>query len=255
MEIAEPDQNWPEEGNIIIQDLRATYTPNGPNVLHGIDLRIAPGTKIGICGRSGSGKSSFLLSLFRMLENMPSGSITIDDIDLATLPRSLLRERLTAIPQETLIIPGSMRENIDPLKLSNIDDINLALEKVGLASLVAIRGGIETDMSDIGLSQGELQLFAVARALLRPSKILVVDEMTSSMDHLSEERVLDLVQNEFEGSTVLAVAHRLATIVDFDMVIVLDAGRLLESGRPRELLQKPDGHFKRMWDQQESQGQ
>jgi ABC-type multidrug transport system fused ATPase/permease subunit len=82
---------------------------------------------------------------------------------------------------------------------------------------------------------------------------LVVDEMTSSMDHLSEKKVLDLVRTEFEGSTVLAVAHRLATIVDFDMVVVLDAGRVIESGQPRELLQKPDGHFRRMWDQQESQ--
>jgi ATP-binding cassette subfamily C (CFTR/MRP) protein 1 len=253
MEIADPYQNWPREGKITIQDLRATYTPDGPNVLHGIDLRIAPGAKIGICGRSGSGKSSFLLSLFRMLENMPVGSISIDNVDLATLPRSVLRERLTAVPQETLIIPGSMRENMDPLKTSNVDDINSALEKVGLASLVADRGGIETDMTDVGLSQGELQLFAVARALLRPSKVLVVDEMTSSMDHLSEKKVLDLVRTEFEGSTVLAVAHRLATIVDFDMVVVLDEGRLVESGQPQELLQKSDGHFKRMWDQQESQ--
>jgi ABC-type multidrug transport system fused ATPase/permease subunit len=254
LEIAEPGLNWPGEGKITIQDLRATYTPDGPEVLHGIDLSIAPGTKIGICGRSGSGKSSFLLSLFRMLENMPEGSIAIDDVDLATLPRSVLRERLTAIPQETLIIPGSMRENIDPLRMSNADEIYSALEKVGLASLIADRGGIETDMIDIGLSQGELQLFAVARALLRPSKVLVVDEMTSSMDHVSEKKVLDLVRTEFEGSTILAVAHRLATIVNFDMVVVLDAGRLVESGHPDELLRKPDGHFKRMWDQQESQG-
>jgi ABC-type multidrug transport system fused ATPase/permease subunit len=137
--------------------------------------------------------------------------------------------------------------------MSNVDDINSALEKVGLASLVADRGRIETDMGEIGLSRGELQLFAVARALLRPSKVLVVDEMTSSMDHLSEKKVLDLVRTEFDGSTVLAVAHRLATIVDFDMVVVLDAGRVIESGQPRELLQKPDGHFRRMWDQQESQ--
>jgi len=252
LEIAEPDQNWPAEGKIMIQDLRATYTPDGPEILHGIDLSIAPGAKIGICGRSGSGKSSFLLSLFRMLENMPS--ISIDDVDLSTLPRSVLREHLTAIPQETLIIPGSLRENINPLKTSNVDDINSALNKVGLASLVADRGGIEKDMTDIGLSQGELQLFAVARALLHPSKVLVVDEMTSSMDHLSEQRILGLMRTEFESSTVLAVAHRLATIVDFDMVVVLDAGRVLESGHPRELLQRTDGYFKRMWDQQQLQG-
>ena len=110
-----------------------------------------------------------------MLENIPRDSISIDGVDLTTLPRSSLRERLTAIPQETLIIPGSMRENIDPLQKSNIDDIKSALEKVGLASLIADRGGIDTNMADIGLSQGELQLFAVARALLHPSKVLVVD--------------------------------------------------------------------------------
>ena len=253
LEIAKPNQDWPAEGKIIIQDLRATYIPDGPDILHGISLRIAPGTKVGICGRTGSGKSSLLLSLFHMLENIPRDSISIDGVDLTTLPRSSLRERLTAIPQETLIIPGSMRENIDPLQKSNIDDIKSALEKVGLASLIADRGGIDTNMADIGLSQGELQLFAVARALLHPSKVLVVDEMTSSMDLSSEKRILDLVQTEFEGSTILAVAHRLATIVDFDMILVLDAGHLVESGHPQELLEKSDGQFRRMWDQQESQ--
>ncbi|KAJ4380638.1 hypothetical protein N0V86_003997 [Didymella sp. IMI 355093] len=188
-----------------------------------------------------------------MLENIPRNSISIDDVDLTTLSRSTLRERLTAIPQETLLIPGSMRQNLDPLQKRNVDEINSALAKVGLASRVADRGGIEINMADIGLSQGELQLFAVARAILRPSKILMVDEMTSSMDPLSEKKILDLVQTEFEDSTVLAVAHRLATIVDFDMIVVLDAGRLVESGHPQELLQKPDGLFRRMWDQQESQ--
>lgn len=253
LEIAEPSRDWPSEGKIIIQDLRATYIPNGPDILHGINLRIAPGAKIGICGRTGSGKSSFLLSLFHMLENIPRNSILIDDVDLTTLPRSSLRERLTAVPQETLILPGSIRENIDPLQKKNVDDINLALEKVGLASLIAGRGGIETNMAEISLSQGELQLFAVARALLRHSKILLVDEMTSSMDLLSEKRILDIVRTEFEGSTVLAVAHRLATIVNFDMIVVLDAGRLVECGHPQELLGKPDGQFRRMWDQQKSQ--
>jgi ATP-binding cassette subfamily C (CFTR/MRP) protein 1 len=254
VEIAKPNQDWPAQGKIIIKDLRATYVPDGPDILHGINLRIPAGAKIGICGRTGSGKSSLLLSLFHMLENIPGDSILIDGVDLTTLPRSSLRERLTAIPQETLIIPGSIRENMDPLQKRTVDEINSALEKVGLASLVADRGGIETNMANLGLSQGELQLFAVARALLCPSKILVVDEMTSSMDSLSEKSILDLVKTEFEGSTVLAVAHRLATIVDFDMIVVLDAGRLVESGQPQELLQKPDGQFRRMWDQQESQG-
>jgi ATP-binding cassette subfamily C (CFTR/MRP) protein 1 len=153
-----------------------------------------------------------------------------------------------------LIIPSSIRENMDPLQEKNADDINSALQKVGLALLVADRGGIETNVADIGLSQGELQLFAIARALLCPSKILVVDEMTSSMDPLPEKRILDLVRAEFEGSTVLAAAHRLATVVDFDMVVVLDAGRLVESGQPRELLRQPNGWFKRMWEKRESQG-
>ena len=254
LEIEVPNENWPAEGRIVFQDLRATYDPEGPEILHGISLCIAPGTKIGICGRSGSGKSSLLLSLFCMMENLPRNSISIDDVDITTLPRDVLRERLTAIPQETLIIPGSLRENMDPLQERNVSDINLALEKVGLASLVADRGGISTNMSDIGLSQGELQLFAVARALLHASKILVVDEMTSSMDTVVEKRILDIVQTEFEGSTILAVAHRLATIVDFDMVMVLDAGYLIECGHPRELLRNCDGQFRKMWDQQESQG-
>ncbi|KAG9201711.1 hypothetical protein G6514_005520 [Epicoccum nigrum] len=254
LELAKPNESWPIEGKIFIQDLRAAYNPEGPDILNGINLRIAPGTKVGICGRSGSGKSSLLLSLFRMLENVPGDGMFIDDIDITTLPRSILRERLTAIPQETLDIPGSVQENMDPLQERNVSDIESALKKVGLASLVADRGGISTNMADIGLSQGELQLFAVARALLRASKILVVDEMTSSMDSLLEKTILDIVRTEFKGSTILAVAHRLATIIDFDMIMVFDAGRLVESGHPRELLQKYDGQFRKMWDQQESQG-
>jgi ATP-binding cassette subfamily C (CFTR/MRP) protein 1 len=254
LELAKPNEDWPAEGEIVIRDLRATYNPEGPDTLHGINLHVAPGTKVGICGRSGSGKSSLLLSLFRMLENLPRDSTFIDDIDITTLPRSILRERLTAIPQEILVIPGSVKENMDPLQERNVSDIESALEKVGLASLVADRGGINTSMANIGLSQGELQLFAVARALLRASKILVVDEMTSSMDSLLEKAILDIVRTEFKGSTVLAVAHRLATIIDFDMIMVLDAGCLIESGHPRELLQKRNGWFRKMWDQQESQG-
>ena len=188
------------------------------------------------------------------MENLPKDSISIDDVDIATLPQDILRERLTAIPQETLIIPGSLRENMDPLQERNVCDIDLALEKVGLASLVADRGGISTNMADISLSQGELQPFAVARALLHASKILVVDEMISSMDSLSEKGILDIVRTEFEGSTILAVAHRLTTINDFDLVMVMDGGCLIESGHPHELLQKCDGQFRKMWDQQESQG-
>lgn len=254
LEIAKPNVDWPAEGKIVIRDLRATYNPEGPDILHGISLHVAPGTKVGICGRSGSGKSSLLLSLFRMLENLPRDSTFIDDIDITTLPRSILRERLTAIPQEILVIPGSVKENMDPLQERGVSDIESALEKVGLASLVADRGGINTNMANIGLSQGELQLFAVARALLRASKILVVDEMTSSMDSLSEKAILDLVRTEFKGSTVLAVAHRLDTIIDFDMIMVLDAGCLIESGHPHELLQQRNGWFRKMWDQQQSQG-
>ncbi|PSK53849.1 ATP-dependent bile acid permease [Elsinoe australis] len=245
-ETIEPPANWPPNGQLRLAAITAAYSAGIP-VLQDITLSIPAGTKVGICGRSGSGKSSLLLMLFRMLD--PScGTIEVDDVDLATLPRAVTRSRFTALPQDALCLPGSVRMNLDPMQAHDVHEMSSALLKVGLLDLVVARGGLDSKMDDLGLSQGEMQLFALARALLRPSKLLVFDEMTSAVDGNTEENMMEVIQKEFEDSTVIVVAHRLNTIVGFDMLVVLDNGRLVECGSPQELLAKERGFFKGMWE-------
>lgn len=242
----DPPRDWPSAGQLTLSNLTASYVEGGAPVLQNISLSIRAGAKVGICGRSGSGKSSLLLALFRMLDPS-SGKMQLDGLDLATLSRATIRTRVTALPQETLSIPGTVRTNLDPLESSTPEAVSHALIKVGLSELVNERGGIDSEMDDLGLSQGELQHFAIARALLRPSKLLIVDEMTSAVDAASEKRMLDLICTEFKESTIIAVAHRLHTIADFDMIIVMDAGKIVECGSPTKLLENNDGWFKAMW--------
>lgn len=245
-ENVQPASDWPQSGHIIMDNITATYATGKPPALDKVSLSIPAGAKVGICGRSGSGKSSLLLTLFRMLDPL-SGEMHIDGLNVATLPREVIRDRITPVPQEAVAVPGSVRTNLDPMDSSTDEAIFTALEKVGLLELINERDGIDAEMSDLGLSQGQMQLFAVARALLRPSKVVVVDEMTSSVDQNTEERILNLVKTEFQDSTVIAVAHRLQTIADFDMIVVMDKGRVVELGRPGELLEKQDGYFSALW--------
>ncbi|CEJ91185.1 hypothetical protein VHEMI06915 [[Torrubiella] hemipterigena] len=245
-ESVQPASNWPQSGHITMDNITATYAPGKPPALDKVTLSIPAGFKVGICGRSGSGKSSLLLTLFRMLDPS-SGEMYIDGVNVTTLPREVIRDRITPVPQEAVAVPGSVRTNLDPMDRSTDEAIFTALEKVGLLELINERGGINAELSDLGLSQGQLQLFAVARALLRPSKLVVVDEMTSSVDQNTEERILKLVKTEFQESTVIAVAHRLQTIADFDMIVVMDKGQVVELGRPEELLEKQDGYFSALW--------
>ena len=160
----------------------------------------------------------------------------------------MIRERLTALPQEAITVPGSLRDNIDPLRISDEAAITTVLRKTGLLDLVTQRRGLDTAMHDLSLSQGQMQLFAVARALLRKSKVLILDEMTSSVDAVTEETMLKLVREEFSESTVIAIAHRLKTIADFDKVVVMDKGRIVEVGNPQSLLAREDGQFRAMWE-------
>lgn len=242
-----PGADWPQAGHLKLTDLSASYSDEGEDVLKGISLSVSAGEKVGICGRSGSGKSSLLLTLLRLLDNS-SGTIELDGVNLASLPRQTIRQRITALPQEAITVPGTLKENVDPLESSSADQIKASLSKVGLLDLVDERGGLETDMKDLGLSQGQLQLFAVARALLRKSKVLVVDEMTSSVDALTEEKMISVIKDEFAESTVIAVAHRLQTIRDFDKVVVMDKGQIVEVGKPSDLLAKEGGYFRTMWE-------
>lgn len=245
-ETTDPPANWPSKGHLQLSGITAGYI-DGPPILKNVSLSIPAGAKVGICGRSGSGKSSLLLVLFRMLD--PShGKIEVDGLDLAMLPRATIRSRFTSLPQGFLSLPGSLRENLDPAEAHGPDSIDSALRKVGLLHLVTARGGVDTAMGDLMLSQGEMQLLAVARALLRQGKLLIVDEMTSAVDRDTEERMMDVIQTEFRQSTVIAVAHRLHTIRNFDMIVVMHDGCVVECGSPGELLGKSESWFKSLWE-------
>ena len=246
-ETHEPPTAWPQGGALSYSKVRASYNVDGEEVLKGISFDIAAGEKVGICGRSGSGKSSLLLTLLRLLDHS-SGSMSLDGIDLTTVPRQIVRERLTALPQEAITVPGSLRDNLDPLKVRSDQESKAALARVGLLENVESQRGLDTSMQDLSLSQGQMQLFAVARALLKKSRLLVLDEMTSSVDTKTEDLMLQIVKEEFAESTVIAVAHRLQTIVDFDKVIVLDKGEIVETGKPSDLLEKENSRFRAMWE-------
>jgi ATP-binding cassette subfamily C (CFTR/MRP) protein 1 len=210
-------------------------------------LEIKAGEKIGIVGRTGSGKTSLVTSLFRLLD-LQSGSIRVDGVDIASLPRQEVRQRIVAVPQLPFLLKGSVRLNVDPYGAATDTSIVEALQSVQLMTLVEEHGGLDADVDDLNLSGGQMQLFCLARAMLRSSTILVLDEATSSVDAKTDEMMQRLIRRKFATHTIIAVAHRLETIMDFDRVAVLDGGRLLEFDNPYALLERDGSAFGKLYD-------
>ena len=202
-----------------------------------------------------SGKSSLLLTLFRLLD-LRSGTITIDTLDISNMPRSILHSHINIIPQDPIIFPGSVRLNAHPLSPlpSPPEDAAIisALTSVELWSTIEPRGGLEADMSKIPLSHGQKQLFCLARAILSrdSSPILVLDEPTSNVDHHTDELMQQIIRKEFAGKTLIAVVHKLNTVLDFDRIAVLDQGALVEYDSPGNLIKKDAGAFRSLYDSQ-----
>jgi ATP-binding cassette subfamily C (CFTR/MRP) protein 1 len=168
---------------------------------------------------------------------MESGTIFIDGIDLQVLPREIIRSRVVTIPQDPFILSGSVRLNADPTSSTSDELIVAALTKVGLWSILSERGGLDAEMTANPLSQGEQQIFCLARAMLKTQgRILVLDEATSNVDAETDQLMQRLIREEFQGYTIITVAHRLDTILDSDRIVVLEAGRVVEVGTPGELL-------------------
>ncbi|KAF2020289.1 ABC transporter [Aaosphaeria arxii CBS 175.79] len=250
-----PPPNWPGDGKIEFRDITACYRPHEP-VIEKLSLTIAPGEKVAIVGRTGSGKSSLVATLFRMLD-LSHGSILIDNLPLHRIPRQAIRSRLVGLPQDAYLLPGSVRLNADPLKLSNDKAIMQALKDVQLWDIVVSKGDenkyahpLDVLVEDLHFSHGQRQLFCLARAMLRKEKgsVVVLDEATSSLDHASDTHVQKLLRSTFASHTIIAVAHKLDTILDFDKVVVMNQGSLVEYGKPYKLLEQEGSWFKSLYE-------
>uniref|UniRef100_A0A674BMM9 ATP binding cassette subfamily C member 2 n=1 Tax=Salmo trutta TaxID=8032 RepID=A0A674BMM9_SALTR len=239
-----PPEKWPEAGRLRFENFKVRYRPELDLVLHGITCDIDSTEKIGIVGRTGAGKSSLTNCLFRIIE-AAEGRILIDGTDIATLGLHDLRSRLTIIPQDPVLFSGTLRMNLDPFETFSDEEIWRILELSHLKEYVGgLQEGLTHEVSEGGenLSIGQRQLLCLARALLRKSRILILDEATAAVDLETDNLIQKTIRREFSHCTVLTIAHRLHSILDSSRVMVLDAGKIVEFDSPSTLFNK-QGHF------------
>ncbi|POM74277.1 Multidrug resistance protein ABC Superfamily [Phytophthora palmivora] len=222
--------SWPSRGTIRFDGLCLRYRPELPLVLKGVDMEVAAGEKVGICGRTGAGKSSLMVALFRICD-FDSGRVLIDDVDITTINLRELRRSLAIIPQDPVLFSGPLRENLDPFHRYSDERIWSVLKQVHMA-----------DSGD-NLSVGQRQLICIGRALLKDSKVVVLDEATANVDTATDALIQTTIKETFEDKTVLIIAHRINTIMHCDKIAVMDAGRVAEFDSPSALLTKPHSVF------------
>lgn len=230
--------NWPAHGEIVFKNVYMKYKSSQTYVLQNFNLAIKSGEKFGIVGRTGAGKSSILNALFRMY-NIEKGSIIIDEQDISQLNLINYRNKISVIPQTPFTFSGTIKENIDPFNDYSESQIWDVLEAVELKPYVkSLTHDILTQLSskDNVFSIGQKQLLCLARAILRNSKILILDEATSNIDLETEALIQNKIHIFFAKSTIVTIAHRIVTIADYDKVMVLHQGKILEIGEPFELL-------------------
>jgi len=262
-----PPHPWPQHGSIELRNITAKYKyeqtlkvceamkNNFADILYStadngskpaicdVNLEIKAGQKIGVVGRTGSGKSSLILTILRLLD-LESGGIMIDGLNASYLNREALRSSLVTIPQEPVELPGSVRHNLDPgvsTPSATDEEIVSALACVGLWGIIQERGGLDIDIDTAGLSSGQKQLFSLARAVLGARKhrrsakggIILLDEPTSSIDGQTDKTIQQIMREEFADYTIVIVTHRLDTIEDADVTVIMDGGRLAEVKKNR----------------------
>jgi ATP-binding cassette, subfamily C (CFTR/MRP), member 1 len=264
LKLKEVPESWPQYGSITFDNVQMRYRAELPLVLKGLSMQVKGGERIGIVGRTGAGKSSIMSALFRLTE-LSGGQIRIDDIDIATVGLHDLRSRLAIIPQDPTLFKGTIRSNLDPFHQHTDLELWSALRKADLV-------GPETDASErprtaetavegvgrihldsiveeegLNFSLGQRQLMALARALVRDSRIIVCDEATSSVDFETDRKIQETMATGFKGKTLLCIAHRLKTIVNYDRICVMDAGKIAELDAPNKLYDQ-GGIFRGMCD-------
>ncbi|KAE9583262.1 ABC transporter [Colletotrichum fructicola] len=297
-EVVVPPASWPEKALVAIKGVSASYTSDTASdyanlALQNLTLTIEPGQKVAVCGRTGSGKSSLVLLLLRLLDPVSSclGDISIDGFSLYTIDRATLRQRVIAVPQDPVFFPDgvSFRINLDPFTIATDEECQAVLETVRLWGLVSDQGGLGASMNADALSIGQKQLFSLARAVLRkrvrmreflasagieyvdtarsiigkddielrPTSdtlresnfggLLILDEFSSSVDVETEKQMQQILWSEFKSYSILMISHRLDMVMNFDRVVVLDSGKVVEQGIPQELVQKEGSWFKHLW--------
>jgi ATP-binding cassette subfamily C (CFTR/MRP) protein 1 len=241
-------KNWPNEGKIKFVNYSVRYRPNTEIVLNNLNFEIEPLQKIGVVGRTGSGKSTICLCLFRILEPL-KGKIYIDNEDITKIGLDLLRSNITIIPQDPCLFEGNLRYNIDPFKKNNDDEIINILKKIGFEYNEPDNEILDKMIQQNGtnLSVGEKQLICIARAMIRKTKIIVMDEATANIDMRTEEKIQRALEIVFKNSTVITVAHRIKTIINYDKILVLDKGNVMEFDSPQNLLKNENSLFFKLY--------
>lgn len=262
-----PPAHWPSQGRIEVSDLVVSYAPDLPPVLKGISFTVEPRQRLGVVGRTGAGKSSLTLALFQFIR-ASEGQILIDGLDTSKINLHDLRSRMAIIPQDPVLFSGTVRSNLDAFNEHTDAELREALERVHLipsATASAVASGSATPIlaqtqnsnpftslnssiseGGLNLSQGQRQLLCLARAIVSRPKILVLDEATSAVDMHTEALIRKSMEEEFRDCTTVVIAHRLATVVGYDRILVLGDGKVVEFGQPWELLQKEGGAFSEM---------
>lgn len=248
----QPPASWPTHGRIEVKDVSLRYAPHLPQVIKSISFDIEPQHKVGIVGRTGAGKSTIITAFFRFME-VESGNILIDGIDIATIGLQDLRQAMTIIPQDPTLFAGTIRSNLDPFNHYQDEQIFRALERVNLIGESAADScenankflNLESNVAEGGgnLSQGERQLVCLARSLLKNPKIMLLDEATSLIDYKLDVIIQKTIREEFGHSTIITIAHRLRTIIDYDKILVMDAGRVVEYDSPHALISNKESLF------------
>nr|XP_048327412.1 putative ABC transporter C family member 15 isoform X2 [Ziziphus jujuba var. spinosa] len=248
IEECRPPSNWPQVGTISFRNLQIRYAEHLPSVLKNINCTFPGKKKIGVVGRTGSGKSTLIQAIFRIVEPK-EGSIIIDDLDICKIGLHDLRSRLSIIPQDPSMFEGTIRGNLDPLGQYSDSEIWEALDKCQLDSLVREKEEkLDSTVVENGenWSVGQRQLFCLGRALLKKSTILVLDEATASVDSATDGVIQKIISQEFKDRTVVTIAHRIHTVIDSDLVLVLSDGRIAEFDTPTKLLEKEDSFFSKL---------
>ncbi|KZS96558.1 P-loop containing nucleoside triphosphate hydrolase protein, partial [Sistotremastrum niveocremeum HHB9708] len=252
-EDGKPPAYWPASGELIVKDLSARYSADGPEVLKNINFHLKSGERMGIVGRTGAGKSTVALALLRAIPT--TGSVIYDSLDASKINLHALRSNITVIPQHPELLSGTLRENLDPFQEHDDAVLNDALRAAGFVTVgeEEEEGGItlDTEVASGGsnFSQGQRQIVAIARAILRRSKVVILDEATAAIDYETDHAIQESLRTEFKDATVITVAHRLQTIMASDKIMVLDAGETKELDSPKALLQREGSFFKGLVDE------